>query len=124
MRDAATVRFFRSVPVLATSNGPVDVGSTVMRFPDSAAAHAAYAAQTKHTDAVAGILPESAGALGDEAHAGELAQTAGDGTPVVEVTVTWRTANLVSTLVVRSRQGGVPLGDALILAHSQAAGER
>jgi hypothetical protein len=124
LQDAATARFFRSVPVLATANGPVDVSSTVMRFATAAGAHTAFAAQTTHTDAVPGMLPESAGALGDEAHADERDQTASDGTPVVEVTVTWRTTNLVSTLVVRGRQGGTRLGDALILAHSQAAGER
>jgi hypothetical protein len=70
------------------------------------------------------MLQESAGALGDQAHADQLLTTSPDGVPLVEVTLTWRTDNLVSVLVVRGRDGGTGLSDALLLAHAQAAGQR
>jgi hypothetical protein len=122
--EAATARFFRTVPQLSTSNGPIDVRTTVVRCGSAGGAHGAYAALTKHTDAVPSMLAESTGPLGDEGHADEIGSTASDGTPLVEITVTWRTANLVSVLVVRGREGGSGLADALILARAQAAGER
>ena len=122
--EAATVRYFRAVPELATANGPVDVRSTVLRFGGSAAAHDVYAGMTRHTDAVPSIVPESAGVLGDEAHGDVVETLSPSGVHLVEATVTWRVANLVSVLVVRGRSGGTGLGDALILAHAQAAGER
>jgi hypothetical protein len=124
LRDAATERFFRDVPELATANGPLDVRSTVLRCDATAGGHGAYAALVAHTDAVAGILAESAGALGDEAHADELRSTSPAGVPLVEVTLTWRVANVVAVLVVRGREGGTGLPDALILAHAQVAGWR
>ena len=117
---AATARYFRSVSELATSNGPVDVRTTVLRCPSVGAAAAAYSTLVARTDAVSGETAESAGALGDVAHADEL-RTTGDGVGLVEVTVTWRTANLVSVLVDRERDAGSGLADALILAHAQAA---
>jgi hypothetical protein len=124
VQDAATARWFRSVPELSTANGPIDVRSTVFRCSSTAGAHSAYAALTRHTDAVPGMVAESAGPLGDEAHADELGSVASDGTRLVEITVSWRTANLVAVLVARGREGGSSLADALILAHAQAAGER
>jgi len=124
LQDAATARWFRSVPQLSTSNGPIDVRSTVLRCSSTAAAHNAYAALTRHTDAVPSMVAESTGPLGDEAHADEIGSVASDGTRLIEFTVTWRTANLVSVLVARGREGGSGLIDALILAHAQAAGEQ
>jgi hypothetical protein len=124
LRDSATERYFRDVPALATASGPIDVRTTVLRCDAAAGAHSAYAALVKHTDAVPGIIAESAGVLGDEAHADELRSTSPDGVALVEVTLTWRTANVVSVLVVRGREGGSGLADALILAHAQAAGQR
>jgi hypothetical protein len=123
LQDSATERYFRAVPTLSTSNGPLDVRTTVVRFATVSGAHSAYAALTLQTDAVANIVPESAGALGDEAHADQLLSTSPDGVQLVEETLTWRIANLVSTLVVRGRDGGTGLSDALLLAHAEAAGQ-
>jgi len=117
---AATERYFRAVPDLATANGPVDVRTTVLRCDTVAAASTAYATVTRQTDAVSGEVAESAGALGDVAHADEL-HTSGQGVGLAEVTLIWRTANLVSTLIVRERDTGGGLADALILAHQQSA---
>ncbi len=118
---AATVRYFREVPELALANGPLDVRSTVLRCASVAQAATAYAAAMKRTDAVGGATPESTGVLGDAAHADVLRVSSG-GVGLVEVTLTWRSANLVSTLVMRERDAGNPLADALILAHAQSTG--
>jgi hypothetical protein len=123
IRDAATARYFRTVPALTTANGPLDVRTTVLRCASGSGAHSAFSALTRHTDAVTGIVPESAGALGDEAHADQLLTTSPDGVPLVEVTLTWRVANLVNVLVVRGRDAGTGLSDALLLAHAEAAGQ-
>jgi hypothetical protein len=123
-QDSATARYFRTVPVLATANGPLDVRTETLRFATASSAHSAYTALTREVDALANIIPESAGPLGDEAHADHLLTTSPDGVPLVEVTLTWRITNLVSVLVVRGRDAGTGLADALILAHAQAAGER
>lgn len=119
---ASTARYFRTVPELATSNGPLDVRTTVLGCGSVRSAATAYAALVARADAVKGETAESAGVLGDVAHADSL-QTTGDGVGLVEVTVTWRTANLVSVLVVRERDAGSGLADALILAHAQASGQ-
>jgi hypothetical protein len=108
---------------LSTANGPVDVRTTVLRCASVSAAHSVYDALTRQVDAVANIVPESAGALGDEAHAAQLLSTSPDGIQLVEETVTWRIANLVSTLVLRGRDGGTGLSDALLLAHAEATGQ-
>lgn len=121
MRDAATVRYFRDVPDLATANGFIDVRSTVLGFAGAGAAHRAFLAETRHTDAVPHIVPESTDALGDEAHAGILTETDPNGVQVVEITVVTRHANLVEIVIIRGRQGGTSLADALILAHRQLA---
>ena len=118
MQDAASVRYFRQVAELATANGFVDVRSTVMRFGSGGAAHRAFLAEVRHTDAVPNIVPESTDALGDEAHADQLTATAPDGTQVVEATVVMRNANLVQIVVVRGRVGGTGVGDAIVLAHT------
>ena len=121
LRDASTARYFRAVQPLSTANGPLDVRTTVLRCAAVSGASTAFAALTRHTDAVPSMVPESAGALGDEAHADQVLSTSSDGVPLVEVTLTWRVANLVSVLVVRGRDGGTGLADALVLAHAEAA---
>ena len=123
LQDAATTRFFRDVSELGTANGFIDVRSTVLRFPATGAAHRAYLAETRHTDAVPGIVAESTDALGDEAHAGQLTVTSPDGVQLIEVTVVVRNANLVELLIVRGRLGGTSLADALTLAHRQLSGQ-
>jgi hypothetical protein len=116
--DSATVRYFREVPTLATANGPVDVRATAYRCDSVGAAQSAFATLTRQADAVPSMLPESAGVLGDEAHADQLSSTSSEGVSLVEVTVTWRTANVVRVLVVRGREGGTGLSDALVLARN------
>jgi len=76
---------------------------------------------TKQVDAVPSMVPASAGVLGDEAHADQLMSVSPQGVQLVEVTLTWRVDNLVAQLVVRGRDGGTGLSDALILAHAQAS---
>lgn len=124
MQDAATVRYFRQVPDLATANGFLDVRSTVLSFAGAGPAHRAFLAEVRHTDEVPHIVPESTDALGDEAHGDLLTETSPDGVQVVEVSVIVRNANLVELLIVRGRVGGTSLDDALILAHRQLAGQR
>lgn len=116
--DAATARYFRGVPDLATANGPIDVRTTVLRCASVGSASSAYSGLVRRVDGVSGETPESAGVLGDAAHADSL-QTSSDGVGLVEVTVTWRSVNLVSVLVMRERDAGDALPDALILAHAQ-----
>ena len=123
LQDASTTRFFREVSELGTANGFIDVRSTVLRFPTTGAAHRAYLAETRHTDAVHGIVGESTDALGDEAHADQLTATSPDGVQLIEVTVIVRNANLVELLIVRGRLGGTSLADALTLAHRQLSGQ-
>jgi hypothetical protein len=124
MQDAATVRYFRQVPDLATANGFIDVRSTVLRFAAAGPAHRAFLAEVRHTDEVPHIVPESTDALGDEAHGDLLTETSPDGVQVVEATVIVRNANLVELVIVRGRVGGTSLDDALILAHRQLASQR
>jgi len=123
LQDGSTERFFRTVPDLGSANGFIDVRSTVLRFATTGAAHRAFLAEVRHTDAVPHIVPDSTDALGDEAHADELTETSPDGVQVVELTVIMRNVNLVELLVVRGRLGGTSLGDALILAHRQLSGQ-
>ncbi len=49
--------------------------------------------------------------------------SAADGTKVVQVTVLWRSRNLVNEMAVRGRLGGTGLGDAIDIAHRQSDGE-
>jgi hypothetical protein len=124
LQDAATVRYFRDVADLATSNQFIDVRSTVMRFDGPGAAHRAYLAEVRHTDAVRGIVPVSTDALGDEAHGAQVTAVAPEGVQVVEVTLIVRNDNLVELLVVRGRLGGTGLSDALVLGHRWLAGQQ
>jgi hypothetical protein len=123
MGGAATVRYFRQVSDLATANGFVDARSTVVSFAAAGPAHRAYLAEVRHTDAVPGILPESTDALGDEAHADQLTENGPGGVTLVEVTLVIRNANLVELLVIRGRQGGTGLADALVLGHTWLAAQ-
>jgi hypothetical protein len=119
VEDAATVRYFRQVDDLATSNGFIDVRSTVLRLAGADGAHTAFLAEEHHTDAVPHIVPESSGVLGDESHADQLVETGPDGVQVVETTLIFRNANLVELLVVRGRLGATSLGDAILLGRAQ-----
>jgi hypothetical protein len=120
LRAAATAHYVRTVPVLATANGPLDVVATVVSFAGAGAAHTGVGVLMRDADARPGATAMSAGDLGDESHAVTETATAGDGTPVVQVTVIWRVSNLVDEIAVRGRLGGTGVGDAVIIAARQA----
>jgi len=121
--DAATVRYFRTPPDLATANGFLDVRSTVLRFDGDGAAHRAFLAEVRHTDAVRHIVPESTDAAGDEAHGDQLTEGGPDGVQLVEATAILRNANLVELVVIRGRLGGTSFSDVLVLAHTWLSGQ-
>ncbi len=80
-----------------------------------------YGADVSRLDKVTGATPTSTGALGDAAHATTRIATSADGVAAIEITVEWRVDNLLDILVVRGRNGGTRLDDALLLAHRQTA---
>jgi hypothetical protein len=118
LRSAASVEYQRGVD-FGTSNGPIDIVATVERFGGINGAAAAYTATVTHLDAIQGAVPASTGPLGDQAHAISVVRSTPAGIPAVEITVVWRTGNLVSTIVARGRYGGTRLDDALVLAGLQ-----
>ena len=124
MGQAAMARYLQPAPVLATANGPLDVVATVVAFSGVSGAHQGMQRLTAQVDARPGVGQVSAGDLGSESHATTQTATASDGTVVVEITVLWRVANLLNEMVVRGRQGATGVGDAVIIANRQAAGER
>ncbi len=115
--------FFRAAASLAEANGPLQVRDSVEEFATPGGAATAFSAGVARLDAVAGATAASTGALGDAAHATTRTAAASDGAVVVEVTVEWRVDNLVDLLVVRGRNGGTRLDDALLLAHRQTVTE-
>ena len=118
LRSAASVEYQRGVD-FSTSNGPIDVVATVERFGGISGASAAYTATVTHLDAMQGAVPVSTGPLGDQAHAISVVRSTPAAIPAVEITVVWRTGNLVSLIVARGRYGGTRLDDALVLAGLQ-----
>jgi len=118
LRSAASVEYQRGVD-FSTSNGPIDVVATVERFSGIEGASSAYAATVTHLDAIQGAVPASTGPLGDQAHAMSVVRSTQAGISAVELTVVWRTGNLVSIIVARGRYGGTRLDDALVLAGLQ-----
>jgi hypothetical protein len=82
-----------------------------------------FAALIAHLDAVTGAIPVTTGPLGDAGHA-DLVEVTDQGVTVAQVTLTWRVGDLVSMLVVRERQTGSPVQDALITAHPQVVREQ
>ncbi|MDQ6846893.1 MAG: hypothetical protein M3019_04835 [Candidatus Dormibacteraeota bacterium] len=115
--------FFRAAGSLAEANGPLQVRDSVEEFASPLGAATAYGADVARLDADAAAKAASTGALGDAAHATTRTATASDGTVVLELTVEWRVDNLVDVLVVRGRNGGTRLDDALLLAHRQTVTE-
>jgi hypothetical protein len=126
LQAAATARYSRLVNFdtrdFATSDGPLDVSSTVERFASSDGAAAVYTADIHARDA-SGENPASTGPIGDAAHADTVVRDTAGGAQAVQITVEWRVANLVNVLVVRGRYGGARLADALTLAHRQTSHE-
>ena len=122
LQSAATVEYQRNVQFI-TSNGPLDVVSTVERFASSGGASSLYASDVRRLDTLPGAITASTGPLGDEAHAVSTVKATPDGFMAVEITVEWRVANLVNVIVARGRYGGTRLDDALALAAKQTANE-
>jgi hypothetical protein len=118
LQSAASVEYQRGVD-FGTSNGPIDVVATVERFGGTAGASSGYTATVIHLDAMQGAVPTSTGPLGDQAHAISVVRSTQAGIPAVEITVVWRTGNLVNVIVARGRYGGTRLNDALVLAGLQ-----
>ncbi len=118
LESAASVEYQRGVD-FGTSNGPIDVVATVERFGGTAGASSGYIATVIHLDAMQGAVPTSTGPLGDQAHAISVVRSTQAGIPAVEITVVWRTGNLVNMIVARGRYGGTRLNDALVLAGLQ-----
>ena len=121
LEQAATARYFRAVASLATSNGPIDVTSTVERFGTAGGAHRAFGDEVTHDDSLSGSTALSTGPVADEAHATLLTTTDADGTPLSQTTLVWRSVNLVCVLMVRQRLAGSPLQAALLVATPQLA---
>lgn len=124
LSDAASARYLQQAPVLATANGPLDVVASVITFSGVSGAHQGMGTLTRQVDGRPGTAAVSAGNLGAESHAVTQTATAPDGTVVLEVTVLWRVANVLNEMVIRGRQGGTGIGDAVEIAGRQAAGER
>ena len=122
-RDAASARYFRTVPVLRTSNGPIDVTSTVVRLGSPGGAGAVLDAISTQLDAVSGAIPTSSGPLGDGGHATVVMAT-DQGVSVAQATLVWRSGDLVSLLVIRERDTGSSLQDALLTAQPQVLREQ
>jgi hypothetical protein len=121
LRGVATAHYLRTVPELATANGPLDVVATVAAFGTVTGAHTGMGRLATDADGRAGAGVVSAGDLGAESHAVTEAATTPDGTRVVQVTVIWRVANLVDEVAVRGRMGGTGVGDAVVIAARQSA---
>jgi hypothetical protein len=115
--------FFRAAGTLADANGPLQVDDTVEEFSSPSGAAAVYGADVARLNALPGATAVSTGALGDAAHATTRTATSPDGSVAVEFTVEWRVDNLLDVLVVRGRNGGTRLDDALLLAHRQTITE-
>jgi hypothetical protein len=122
LQSAASVEYQRGVD-FSTSNGPLDVVATVMRFATIAGATRAYNANVKHLDAMSGAVPASTGPLGDEGHSVSVVRTTPGGLQAVEIDVVWRVGNLVNIIIARGRYGGTRLDDALVLAGVQTQNE-
>ena len=122
LQSAATVRYARDAN-FATSNGPIDVISTVERFASSTGAAHSYGIDVHALDAFPQAVPLATGTLGDASHADSVVRTTSSGFQAVQITVEWRLANVVNILVVRGRYGGARLVDALTLAHREATNE-
>lgn len=121
--DGASVRYFRAVPTLSTSNGPIDLVDTVERFGDSVGAGRTLNSDADRRRQLPGDQPMSAGILGDAASADSILATAPDGVTVVQITLEWQVDDLVTTLRIRGRDGGTRLDDALLLARRQLSRE-
>lgn len=122
LQSAASVEYQRGID-FSTSNGPLDVVSTVMQFASIAGATSAYGANVKQLDAMSGAVPTSTGPLGDEGHSISVVRTTSGGLQAVEIAVVWRLGNLVNVIIARGRYGGLRLDDVLILAGVQTQNE-
>ena len=126
LQETAQVQYWRqslsTVSALAISNGPYVVYATVAKFSSESGADDAMKTLVAGLDSRKGALPASTGPLGNQAHAiSEISDY--QNVQVIQITVLWRQNNLINSIVVTGRYGGVRLDDALMLAHAQNANE-
>jgi hypothetical protein len=116
--SAASVRYTRQED-FSVADGPVDVISTAERFASAGGAAAAFSDAVASLDAMPGVTQISTGPLGDAAHAVQLVRPLPTGLSAVQYTVEWRVANMLNVLVIRGRNGGTSIEDALGLCYAQ-----
>ena len=122
LQSAASVEYQRAID-FSTSNGPLDIVSTVEHFSSVTGATSAYHTGVQQLDAMSGATPTSTGRLGDAAHSISVVRTTTGGLQAVEIDVIWRVGNLVNIVIARGRYGGTRLNDALVLAAIQTQNE-
>jgi hypothetical protein len=122
LRSAARVEYQRNAE-FSTSNGPLDIVSTVERFSSVSGATDAYQSLVQWLNTMPGATPASTGPLGNAAHSISIVRTTTGGLQAVEIDVLWRVGNLVNLVIARGRYGGTRLNDALVLAGTQTQNE-
>ncbi|MBV8302558.1 MAG: hypothetical protein JOY68_11605 [Candidatus Dormibacteraeota bacterium] len=118
LQSAASVSYSRQEE-FATANGPLQVSATVERFASASGATDAFDADVATLDSSHGAVAVSTGPLGDAAHADSIVRALPDGLLAVQITLEWRDADVIAVLVLRGRDGGTTLQDALTLAAAQ-----
>lgn len=122
LQSAASVEYQRNAE-FTTSNGPLDIVSTVERFSSVSGATSAYQSGVQLLDGMPGATPASTGPLGNAAHSISIVRATTGGLQAVEIDVLWRVGNLVNLVIARGRYGGTRLNDALVLAGTQTQNE-
>ncbi len=118
LRDTAMAHYFRAVPDILFSNGPLDVISYAELFPSASAASQAFSVEGGWLTSVPTSQQVSPGPIGDEA----LATVESRVTPtsekviVLQYTILWRMSNIIEILYVRQRYDGNGIADAATIA--------
>ncbi len=118
LSSTAMAHYFRAVPDILFSNGPLDVISYAEQFPSSSAAAQAFSVEGAWIQAVPTSQQVSPGPIGDEA----LATVESRVTPtserviVLQYTILWRMSNIIEILYVRQRYDGNGISDAATIA--------
>ncbi|MGC8460884.1 MAG: hypothetical protein ACP5OR_03450 [Candidatus Dormibacteria bacterium] len=118
LKSTAMAHYFRPVPDILFSNGPLDVISYAEQFPTASAASQAYSLEGNWLQAVPTSQQVSPGPIGDEA----LATVQSRVTPtserviVLQYTILWRMSNIIEILYVRQRYDGNGITDAATIA--------
>ena len=118
LQAAATISYSRQEE-FATADGPLQITASVERFASTSGAANAFDADVATLDASRGAVAVSTGPLGDAAHADSIVRALSNGLLAVQITLEWRDAGVIAVLVLRGRDGGTTLQDALTLAAAQ-----